>query len=152
MSSAVARDALYQMWKDAWDATDGWAVLPGVSEEPPVFYQNISPDDAPETSAVKVEIRVLHTEKPMMSFGEGRPKYTARGYVLVRLFVPRDKSGLILADALVNIVKRAFQAKRGTGAADSLVLRGVTPNEEGVRDRWFVVDTVTPFDYEDEVI
>lgn len=147
MSAGTARKALYQMFKDAWDATDGWmAILPA---EPPVFYDNVRANDAPESSKVKIEVNVHHTEKPMMTFGQGRPNYKAIGTVVVRISVPKD-AGLTLADALGNIVKRAFQAKRGSGASDSLVLRGTVTSEEGATDRWFVVRAYTPFEYEDE--
>lgn len=87
----------------------------------------------------------------MDSFGSGRPNYKVLGFVVVKLYVPKD-TGLTLADDMVNIVKRAYQGFRGTGVADSLVLRGTTTNEEGAKDRWFVIRTVTPFEYEDEVI
>jgi len=150
MNQRQARDAIYSMWDDAWQASDGWPTL-GLAEEPPVFYDNVAPDNPPQASEVKVEILVQHSEKPMRAFGPGRPHYEATGFVVVKLFVPKD-TGLTLADDMVNIVKRAFQGKRGTGVADSLVLRGVSSNEEGAKDRWFVVRTVTPFEYEDEVV
>lgn len=144
MNSGQAREALYQMWLDAWEATDGWIALPGVTVEPPVFYENIAPEDAPETDAIKVEIHVQHSDKPMESFGNGRPNYKAVGFVVAKLYVPKDQ-GLTLGDLMVNVARRAFQGKR----SDSLVLRGLTSNEEGAQDRWFVIRTVTPFEYED---
>lgn len=151
MNSRQARDAIYSMWKEAWEATDGWAVLDGVSVEPPVFYDNVAPDTPPDANKIKVEVMVQHSDTPMASFGSGRPNYDAVGFVVVKLFIPKDR-GLTLADDMVNIVKRAFQGKRGTGVADSLVLRGVSTNEEGAKDRWFVIRTITPFEYEDEVV
>lgn len=148
MNSGQAREALYEMWDDAWQATDGWAALPGVSVEPPVFYENIAPDEAPTSDAIKVEIYVQHSDKPMDSFGNGRPNYKAVGFVVAKLYFPKDQ-GLTLGDLMVNVARRAFQGKRGTGVADSLVLRGLSSNEEGAQDRWFVIRTVTPFEYED---
>jgi len=145
LNSGQARELLYEMWDDAWNATDGWEALPGVSVEPPVYYENIAPDEAPRTSAIKVEIHVQHSDKPMESFGDGRPNYKAVGFVVARLFVPKDQ-GLTLADSMVNIARRAFQGRR---ADNGLVLRGLTVNEEGAQDRWFVIRTVTPFEYED---
>lgn len=144
MNSGEARAALYQMWEDAWQATDGWAALPGVSVEPPVYYENIAPDEAPRSDAIKVEIYVQHSDKPMESFGNGRPNYKAVGFVVAKLYVPKDQ-GLTLGDLMVNVARRAYQGRR----SDSLVLRGLTSNEEGATDRWFVIRTVTPFEYED---
>jgi len=144
MNSSEARQALYDMWDDAWQATDGWAALPGVSVEPPVYYENIAPDEAPRTDAIKVEIHVQHSDKPMESFGNGRPNYKAVGFVVAKLYFPKDV-GLTLGDLMVNVARRAFQGRR----SDSLVLRGLTSNEEGATDRWFVIRTVTPFEYED---
>lgn len=150
MNARQARDAMYAMWKAAWDATDGWVALDGVAVEPPVYYDNVAPDTPPGADKVRVDIAIQHSDAPMGSFGNGRPNYDAVGFVVVKLYVPKDQ-GLTLADDMVSIVKRAFQGKRGTGIADSLVLRGTTVNEEGVKDRWFVIRTVTPFEYEDEV-
>ena len=151
MNSGQARNALYQMFKDVWDdPTFGWAGL-GIAE-PAVYYDNVRGDgNAPRADKVKLEISVYHDAKPTDSFGAGRPTHKAEGFVVVKVYTPKD-TGLTLSDDLVNIVKRAFQAKRGTGVADSLVLRGMNPSEEGALDRWYLVRAVTPFEYEDEVI
>jgi hypothetical protein len=145
MNSAQARVAIYELWDDAWQDVTGWAALPGVTVEPPVYYDNIAPDAAPRSDAIKVEVSVIHTDKPMDSFGNGRPNYRATGIVVVKFYVPKDQ-GLTLADSMVNIARRALQGVRGSSG---LVLRGMSSNEEGAADRWFVVRTVTPFEYED---
>jgi hypothetical protein len=79
MTSSQARVAIYQLWEDAWYATDGWIGLTGVTTEPPVYYENIAPQTVPRSDAIRVEVSVIHTDKPMESFGDGRPNYKAVG-------------------------------------------------------------------------
>jgi len=145
MTSAEARLAIYQLWNTVWEGVNGWSTLPGITVEPPVYYDNIAPSDAPRSDAVKVEVSVIHTDKPMDSFGDGRPNYKAVGLVVVKFYVPKDQ-GLTLGDSMVSIARRALQGVRGSSG---LVLRGMSSNEEGAQDRWFVIRTVTPFEYED---
>lgn len=146
-----ARGFIYETFQTHWDSANGWAKT-GLTVEPEVQYENITKMDAPDTDVPFVRVQVRHVGGGQDSFGQdGEGTFRVSGIVTVQVFVPKDQQGLILHDALVNVVKRAFRGQRAVGDGCGIIFRRVRLNEQGSDERFFGANVLADFEYDEEL-
>lgn len=141
-----ARDYILEKFKTAWDANSP-AVNGG--DIPYVEYQNVHPGQAPLSKGNKAwaRITVRHAFSNQRSFGGiGQRIFTRAGRVMVQIFVPAGKQGLVLADRLGKVATDAFEGDET--AAGSIWFRNVTYSEIGIDNNWFQVNVGLDFEYD----
>lgn len=151
-TTGQARNGMYTTFQLTWDdAALGWQSITELTAEPYVQYENVRNEEAHDevdTDQVWLRISVRHSTSESDSFGSGRANYEAIGRVFVEIFTPLN-DGLILADDLVNVVKRAFQGNRAPGDFCGIVFEGATVNELGNEGGWNKTNVVISFRYDE---
>lgn len=148
------RDGIYSTFRATWvDPTLGWqSLVPALAAEPYVRYANLAEETSkqPQPNEPWIWFTVQHDDSINDSFGAGRPQYEASGTAILQIFTPIGNA-LTLSDDLVNVVKRAFQAKRGINEFCGIVFRSVRVNEIGISERWHQTNVLVDFEYDEAV-
>lgn len=133
------------------DPTVGWRSVPGLTVEPSIKWQNVQQRSAPSVAAPWMRFNIQHVDGEQDSFGlDGEGSFEARGFVTIQLFVPQDANGLISARQLAKVLARAFRGKTGVDEYCGIIFRNVRINEVGPEDRWFQINVLANFEYDEE--
>ena len=149
---AQACDGIQKTFFDHFsDALVGWASVPGITVAPTIQWQNVQQRSAPSVAAPWMRFQIQHVDGEQDSFGlDGEGSFEARGFVTIQLFVPQDQNGLISARQLAKVLQRAFRGKTGVGEYCGIIFRNARINEVGPEDRWFQINVLANFEYDEE--
>lgn len=156
---AQAREHIYATyWATFNDPDKGWRnlldwegnPLEPLAEQPDVEWDNDIGDDTPEVEKPTIYAYVRHyASTPATVGGESRKRTTRKGFVMLRVWVPRD-TGLKTADALSYVAKTAFERKRGVGAGSGIIFRSWRPVEAGNQKTGpFLIVSTVDFEYDE---
>jgi hypothetical protein len=149
---AQACDGIQKTFFDHFsDPLVGWASVPGITVAPTIQWQNVQQRSAPSVAAPWMRFQIQHVDGEQDSFGlDGEGSFEARGFVTIQLFVPQDQNGLISARQLAKVLQRAFRGKTGVGEYCGIIFRNARINEVGPEDRWFQINVLANFEYDEE--
>lgn len=149
---AQACDGIQKTFFDHFsDPLVGWASVPGLTVAPTIHWQNVQQRSAPSVAAPWMRFQIQHVDGEQDSFGlDGEGSFEARGFVTIQLFVPQDQNGLISARQLAKVLQRAFRGKTGVGEYCGIIFRNARINEVGPEDRWFQINVLANFEYDEE--
>lgn len=153
-SPEQAREHIYKTWQATWSDPDkGWRAIRDqygepLAVEPKVEFDNDVDDNPPTVDRPLLYLYVRHFASPAATIGgETRKLVDRQGFVLLRVWVPRD-SGLKTADRLSYVAKTAFERKRGVGAGNGIVFKSWRPTEAGPqKDGRFMTVSTVDFEY-----
>lgn len=149
-----ARDGMLATFLQHWnDPVVGWQSVSELNgEEPELIWANLQKQGPPQrVTGTWVRSTVEHFNSEHDSFGEnGEGSFQATGVITLQLFVPLDKVGLILADKLGKVIQRAYRGKTGVDEYCGIVFRRARLNEIGPDDRWYNVNILVDFEYDEE--
>ncbi len=130
-----ARDEMLAPLKTAWDAGANGA---------PLKYDDV-PGTAPTSGSWgRVSVRHFSGEQATLANNEGVRRWRNAGIIFVQLFAEAG-SGFGALDALVEVVKNAYQGKDTPGGA---WFRNVRVNEVGRDGPWEQVNVLIDFEYD----
>lgn len=142
-SNEEARDAILDRFKAAWDANSA-AHADGVV--PPVEWPD-EPVDPPlsQGSVPWARVLVKHNVSGQTSLGEenGR-RFTRRGIVIVQVFTPAGKRGLLTGDRLGKVALDAFEGEE----SGDVWFRDAVQREIGVDGAWYQTNVTAEFQYD----
>lgn len=142
---AVARDEIYGIFKDAWDASvDTSSIL--------VLYENVPgepPDDVDTTTGkippfARVSVRHFTGQQTTLSGAIGQRTFSREGVVTAQIFTPTG-DGLTQSDVLTEVAKNAFEGAR---TASDVWFINVRVVEVGPSGAWFQVNVLADFRYD----
>jgi hypothetical protein len=138
-----ARDYILAKFKTAWDAN---AAAVNGGTVPEVEWPNI-PTSRPlsEGNEPWARIVVKHTLGSQRSLGE-KPnrRFQRDGIVLVQVFVPAAKRGLVTGDRLGNVALDAFEGEE----SGDVWFRDAVLAEIGVDGNWYQFNVTATFEYD----
>lgn len=133
-------DEIQARFKTQWDA-DTPAITGTV---PPVEWDNLEPLESPKAPWARFKIE--HTLGSQATLGEtGNRLFDRSGLVTTQIFV-RHGDGVTLARRLGKIAMQAFEGKTA-GPNGEVWFRDVRFIEVGKGDKWFQVNVVAEFEY-----
>ena len=146
VTTTVARDEIYGLFKTAWDGDVA-------SSSVLVLYENVpgEPPDAVNTATGKlppyarVSVRHFTGGQSTLSGGLGRRTFSRNGAVTVQIFTPIG-DGLALSDTLVPIARNAYE---GVDTASGVWFRNVRHVEVGPTGAWYQVNVIADFTYDE---
>lgn len=141
-----ARTDILSTFRTTWEA-DTPAVVGSV---PPVQYEGVPqtgvfpPKDGPWARAV-----IRHGLAVQATFVDGsRKRFEKFGIVTIQVFTAlEDGRGLIDAQGLAEVAKKAFEGKQTVGT--NIWFRNVRINEIGVDGPWFQMNVLAEFRYDE---
>jgi hypothetical protein len=146
MTLEEARDYVLDLFSAAWTAGTP-ALNSGVVPE--VEYQNVDPGQSPlaRGNEAWARVSVRHEAGDQRSLGvTGGRVFTRFGVVIVQIFVPSGKHGLVLVDRLGNVALSAFEGKETS--AGSVWFRNAAYREAGVDNGFFQANVTAEFQYD----
>lgn len=147
-----AYEGIYQTFYQHWnDVTVGWQSVTGLAEEPLIIWENVQKQQTPPVNKPWMRVQVRHLTGEQDSFGlDGEGSFEATGFVTIQLFVPQDGNGLISGARIAKVISRAFRGKTGVDEYCGIVFRNARINEVGPDDRWFQINVLADFAYDEE--
>lgn len=136
---AQARNEMLAVLKTAWEAGTESAELP-------MLYWDRAQDPPTEGSWARATVQHSTGRQATLSGATGERRFRSTGIITVQLFTVSD-DGLVLSDALVQIVKNAFAGV--TTSPGGVHLRNVRPREIGHDGIWFNTNVLADFEYDE---
>lgn len=144
----TARDEILGAFKTRWDL-DAAAHNGGVT--PPVHYEGVEPLGLPPHGTPWAKVTIRHTlgSQASLSSDTGLRRFEKIGIVTCQIFTPLETgSGLVQAERLAQVAKKAFEGKSTSSA---VWFRSVRINEAGVDGPWFQMNVISEFQYDELV-
>jgi hypothetical protein len=133
LTTAEAREAIYQHWKTQWDTL-----------RPGALYYFENENVAPEPTTTWARVTVRHTDSAQHTLGvAGARQFRREAAIWVQLFVPLDQ-GMAALDALVSDVRTVFE---GVNVDDIDPAGAARVQEVGPDGKWYEVVVVAPVTY-----
>jgi len=127
-------------WTANTPVLNGGIVPPIDWPDVPVLQTHLDAGNAPWA-----RFNMRHTRGAQTSLGgPAGSKYTRSGVIIVQVFTPVGKQGLVVGLALGKVIRNAFEAKQSTGY---VYLRHVAVKEVGRSGPWMQVNVSADFVY-----
>lgn len=138
------RDAILDHFKAVWDA--GTPALNG-GAAPVVEWPNLPLPEPPLSDGNKPWARIVvrHSNGEQRTLGGvGARRFTRSGLVVVQVFVPAGKRGLVTGDRLGNVALSAFEGEQ----SGDVWYTDVVQREIGVDGNWHQTNVSATFQYD----
>lgn len=143
-SISQARDEMFQMLLDAWNA-DAWGTVQG--GKPRILWQGRDEGDPPPLEAPYARVKALHAlgRQETLADQDGVRLWQRVGVLFVQCFGTLP-GGRALEDAeyMAQVAQRAYQGKQSESC---IWFRNATITEVGPTDGWYQVNMTVQFDY-----
>lgn len=135
-SRAQARDAMYQVFQNAWDANAPAGAI--------VLYEDTEGD--PPASGTWARTQIHHNNQGQSAFGDGgKRRYNNTGLFTIEVFTPAGDS-MQTSDALVDALIRAF--RQNTAANGAVWFNNARGREIGNDGNWHQTNIIVDFEYD----
>ena len=131
-----AVDSIQKLFKEAWKAGGSLGE---------VVYENVPSPKLGEIYA-RFFIRHFTGGQSTLSGELGRRQFTRSGVITVQVFVPFGKDGLSEGYRIGRLVAEAYE---GESTDDGVWFRNVRINEVGPSDKWFQINVLADFQYDE---